>query len=92
MAISLAPDPRLLLLDEPAAGLSQPDTQAVMRLIASLKGRHTVLLIEHKMDVVMQISDRITVMHLGEVIAEGTPAEIAENRRVRDAYLGRRRR
>jgi branched-chain amino acid transport system ATP-binding protein len=89
LAIALAPNPRLLLLDEPAAGLSRPDTQRIMHLIESLKGQHTVLLIEHKMDVVMRISDRITVMHLGKIIAEGSPDEIRSNERVRGAYLGR---
>ncbi len=89
LAIALAPDPRLLLLDEPAAGLSRPDTNRIMHLIEGLKGRHTVLLIEHKMDVVMRISDRITVMHLGRVIAEGTPDGVRSNDKVRDAYLGR---
>jgi branched-chain amino acid transport system ATP-binding protein len=89
LAIALAADPRLLLLDEPAAGLSRPDTNRIMHLIEGLKGRHTVLLIEHKMDVVMRISDRISVMHLGRLIAEGNPHEIRSNEKVRDAYLGR---
>jgi branched-chain amino acid transport system ATP-binding protein len=86
----LAAQPRLLLLDEPAAGLSRADTQRVMRLIEGLKGRYTILLIEHKMDVVMSISDRITVMYFGEVLAEGAPGEIRTNPKVREAYLGRR--
>jgi branched-chain amino acid transport system ATP-binding protein len=89
-AIALAAQPRLLLLDEPAAGLSRADTQRVMRLIAGLKGRYTILLIEHKMDVVMRISDRITVMYFGKVLAEGAPDEIRANAKVREAYLGRR--
>jgi branched-chain amino acid transport system ATP-binding protein len=89
-AIALAAQPRLLLLDEPAAGLSRADTQRVMRLIEGLKGRYTILLIEHKMDVVMSISDRITVMYFGEVLAEGAPGEIRTNPKVREAYLGRR--
>jgi branched-chain amino acid transport system ATP-binding protein len=90
LAIALAPGPRLLLLDEPAAGLSAPDTRTVARLIESLKGQLTILLIEHKMDVVMSLSDRISVMHLGRVLAEGTPGEVAADGRVREAYLGRR--
>jgi len=89
-AIALAPKPRLLLLDEPTAGLSRTDTQRVMHLIEGLKGRYTIVLIEHKMDVVMRISDRITVMYFGEVLAEGTPDEVRANARVREAYLGRR--
>lgn len=88
LTIALAPNPRLLLLDEPAAGLSAAETQRVMQLIETLKTLHTVLLIEHKMDVVMRISDRITVMHLGRVIAEGRPDEVRSNETVRAAYLG----
>jgi len=89
-AIALAPKPKLLLLDEPTAGLSRADTHRVMHLIEGLKGRYTIVLIEHKMDVVMKISDRITVMYFGEVLAEGTPEEIRANAKVREAYLGRR--
>jgi branched-chain amino acid transport system ATP-binding protein len=89
-AIALAPKPRLLLLDEPTAGLSRQDTQRVMRLIQDLKGRYTLVLIEHKMDVVMTISDRITVMYFGQVLSEGTPAEIRRDAKVREAYLGKR--
>ena len=89
-AIALAPQPRLLLLDEPTAGLSRTETQRVMHLVEALKGRYTIMLIEHKMDVVMRISDRITVMYFGEVLAEGTPDEIRANAQVREAYLGRR--
>jgi branched-chain amino acid transport system ATP-binding protein len=89
-AIALAPKPRLLLLDEPTAGLSRADTQRVVQLIEGLKGRYTMVLIEHKTDVVMRISDRITVMYFGEVLAEGAPEEIRANATVREAYLGRR--
>jgi branched-chain amino acid transport system ATP-binding protein len=89
-AIALAPKPRLLLLDEPTAGLSRADTHRLMPLIASLKGRYTVVMIEHKMDVIMQVSDRITVMNFGEVLSEGTPDEIRQDAKVREAYLGRR--
>jgi len=89
-AIALAPKPRLLLLDEPTAGLSRADTQRVVQLIEELKGRYTIVLIEHKMDVVMRISDQITVMYFGEILAEGTPDEIRSNAKVREAYLGRR--
>jgi branched-chain amino acid transport system ATP-binding protein len=89
-AIALAPKPKLLLLDEPTAGLSRHDTQSVMHLIESLKGRYTLVLIEHKMDVVMRVSDRITVMYFGEVLSEGTPERIRADPRVREAYLGKR--
>jgi branched-chain amino acid transport system ATP-binding protein len=88
LAIALAAAPRLLLLDEPAAGLSPDETQKMVALVRSLKGRYTIVLIEHKIDVVMTMSDRISVMHFGSVIAEGTPAEIQRNADVRRAYLG----
>jgi branched-chain amino acid transport system ATP-binding protein len=88
LAIALAATPRLLLLDEPAAGLSPDETQKMVALVRKLKGRYTIILIEHKIDVVMTMSDRISVMHFGSVIAEGTPAEIQRNPEVRRAYLG----
>jgi branched-chain amino acid transport system ATP-binding protein len=88
LAIALAASPRLLLLDEPAAGLSPDETQKMVTLVRKLKGRYTIILIEHKIDVVMTISDRISVMHFGSVIAEGTPGEIQRNAEVRRAYLG----
>jgi branched-chain amino acid transport system ATP-binding protein len=88
LAIALAASPRLLLLDEPAAGLSADETQKMVALVRKLKGRYTIILIEHKIDVVMTISDRISVMHFGSVIAEGTPVEIQRNAGVRRAYLG----
>ena len=88
LAIALAASPRLLLLDEPAAGLSPDETQKMVALVRKLKGRYTIILIEHKIDVVMTMSDRISVMHFGSVIAEGNPAEIQRNAEVRRAYLG----
>jgi branched-chain amino acid transport system ATP-binding protein len=88
LAIALAAAPRLLLLDEPAAGLSPDETGKMITLLAGLKGRYTIVLVEHKMDVIMTISDRISVMSFGTVIAEGTPAEIQRNAEVRRAYLG----
>ncbi|HSF05455.1 MAG TPA: ABC transporter ATP-binding protein [Methylomirabilota bacterium] len=88
LAIALAATPRLLLLDEPAAGLSPEETRRMVALIRSLKGRYTIVLIEHKMDIIMAISDRISVMHFGSLIAEGPPAEIQRNVEVRRAYLG----
>ena len=88
LAIALAAAPRVLLLDEPAAGLSPDETRKMVALVRSLKGRYTIVLIEHKMDIIMSVSDRISVMHFGSLIAEGTPAEIQKNPEVRRAYLG----
>jgi branched-chain amino acid transport system ATP-binding protein len=88
LAIALAAAPRVLLLDEPAAGLSPEESRRMVALVQALKGRYTIVLIEHKMDIIMRVSDRITVMHFGSLIAEGTPEEIQRNPDVRRAYLG----
>ncbi|HEU4921798.1 MAG TPA: ABC transporter ATP-binding protein [Burkholderiales bacterium] len=88
LAIALAAAPRVLLLDEPAAGLSPEETRRMVSLVRSLKGRYTIVLIEHKIDIIMSVSDRISVMHFGSLIAEGTPEEIQRNAEVRRAYLG----
>jgi branched-chain amino acid transport system ATP-binding protein len=88
LAIALAARPRVLLLDEPAAGLSPEESRRMVALVRSLKGRYTIVLIEHKMDIIMSVSDRISVMHFGRLIAEGTPIEIQTNAEVRRAYLG----
>lgn len=91
MAIALAGAPTLLLLDEPTQGLAPEATQRMTRLIQRLAGRYTIFLIEHKMHVVMSISQRISVMHFGQIIAEGGPDEIRQNEAVQKAYLGGRR-
>ena len=91
LAVALAAEPELLLLDEPTAGMSVEDTQATARLIRRLAERLTLVLVEHKMDVVMNVAQRIVVLHFGEVLAEGTPAEIRANEAVQDVYLGRGR-
>jgi branched-chain amino acid transport system ATP-binding protein len=88
LAIALAAAPRVLLLDEPAAGLSPEETRRMVALVRSLKGRYTIVLIEHKIDIIMSVSDRISVMHFGSLIAEGSPEEIQRNAEVRRAYLG----
>src|SRR2546427_6764665 len=80
------------LLDEPTAGMSPEETDETMRLIRELTAGRTVILVEHKMKVVMKISDRITVLHQGQVLAEGTPEAIRANERVQQTYLGAIRR
>ncbi len=90
LGMILAPDPELLLLDEPTAGMASEQVPELMALIQQIQaaGHKTVMLVEHNMNVVMSVSDRITVMHQGAVLAEGTPAEIAANTAVQTAYLG----
>jgi len=88
IGIALASEPSLLLLDEPTAGMSPEETDETMRLIRELAVGRTVILVEHKMKVVMKISDRVTVFHQGQVLAEGTPEEIRNNDRVQQTYLG----
>ena len=90
LGIILASDPELLLLDEPTAGMAAEQVPELMELIRKVheSGRKTIMLVEHNMNVVMSISDSITVMHQGQVLAEGTPAEIAANEVVQSAYLG----
>lgn len=90
LGIILAPDPELLLLDEPTAGMATDQVPELITLIQEVQQSDdkTVILVEHNMNVVMKVSDRITVMHQGEILAEGTPAEIAANHEVQTAYLG----
>ena len=88
IGIALASDPALLLLDEPTAGMSPEETEETVELIRELATGRTMVLVEHKMKLVMRISDHITVLHQGQVLAEGTPQEIRGNEAVRRTYLG----
>ena len=86
--MTLATKPKLLLLDEPMAGMGAEDSQHMIEFLAKLKGKYTMLLIEHDMDAVFRLADRITVLVYGRAIATGNPAEIRANSEVRNAYLG----
>ena len=88
IAMALACEPRLLLLDEPTAGMSPEETAVMMDLIAELARERTVILVEHKMKLVMRICRRLLVLHHGELLADGTPEDIRNNDEVRRVYLG----
>ena len=88
ISMAMATDPELILLDEFAAGMSKEETQDAVSLIRNLTEGKTVVIIEHDMDVVFNLADRITVLHYGKILATGTPAEIRNNQDVKDAYLG----
>jgi urea transport system ATP-binding protein len=81
---------KVLLLDEPTAGMTQAETLKTSKIINALKGKHTLLVVEHDMAFVREIAERITVMHLGQVLAEGSVTQIEQNPKVREAYLGSR--
>ena len=87
IGIALATEPTLLLLDEPTAGMSAAETHDTMELVRRIAKDLTILIVEHDMQVVMELADRITVLHYGEVLAEGTPEEIQENPKVLEVYL-----
>ncbi len=88
ISMALATDPDLVMLDEPTAGMSRDETHYAVELIRRLTEGKTVVIIEHDMDVVFSLADRITVLHYGQILATGPPAEIKQNRAVKDAYLG----
>jgi branched-chain amino acid transport system ATP-binding protein len=87
IGVALATEPRLLCLDEPTAGMSPAETHDTMALIRRIAADLTILIVEHDMQVVMELAQAITVLHYGEVLAEGTPAEIQQNSRVLEVYL-----
>jgi branched-chain amino acid transport system ATP-binding protein len=88
IAMCLATEPQVLLLDEPLAGMGAEETDRMLELLAELKGGHAILLVEHDMDAVFRIADRITVMVNGTVLASDTPHAVRENAQVQAAYLG----
>lgn len=90
IGISLATDPKLVLLDEPTAGMTREQTREAVGLIKNVTKGKTLMVVEHDMDVVFHIADRITVLYYGEILASGTPDEIRKNERVRAAYLGKK--
>jgi branched-chain amino acid transport system ATP-binding protein len=87
IGIALATEPSLLCLDEPTAGMSAAETHDTMQLVRRIAKNLTILIVEHDMQVVMELADRITVLHHGEILAEGTPKEIQQNPRVLEVYL-----
>ena len=90
LAMSLAANPKVLMLDEPASGLSRGERQLLTELLLGLDREITLILIEHDMDIALTVAEQVTMMHDGRVIVEGTPAEIRANELVHDLYLGSR--
>jgi branched-chain amino acid transport system ATP-binding protein len=88
IAMALASGPRLLLLDEPVAGMGAEETQRMIAFLGTLRGGKTIILVEHDMDAVFSLADRVSVLVYGRIIATGSPAEIRANPEVRRAYLG----
>src|SRR5215470_7920801 len=88
----LAQDPKLLLVDEPAAGMTDEETHKTGELLMSLAGKHSILVIEHDMVFVRQIARKVTVLHQGSILCEGTVDQVQEDERVREVYLGRKKR
>ena len=89
LALSLASDPKVLLLDEPCAGLSPSERQRLFQLIKELSRDITLIMIEHDIDIALALADRVTVLHRGNVILDGTPNEVRTNPEVREVYFGR---
>jgi branched-chain amino acid transport system ATP-binding protein len=88
IGLALAPSPRLLMFDEPAAGLSRAERMVLTKLLLGLDRKVTLIIIEHDMDVALTVAERVTMLHQGEKLLEGTPEEIRANKMVHDLYLG----
>ncbi|WP_316225078.1 MULTISPECIES: urea ABC transporter ATP-binding protein UrtD [unclassified Bradyrhizobium] len=88
LGLLITQDPKIILLDEPTAGMTQAETHKTSLIVNNLRGRHTIIVVEHDMAFVREIAERITVLHLGQVLAEGSVAEIENDPKVRAAYLG----
>ena len=91
LAMLIASNPKLLLLDEPTTGMTEAGKNRTAELIRRIAENHTVLLVEHDMHIVRQLAKKVTVLHQGQVLAEGPLAEVVENRSVREVYLGKRK-
>jgi len=89
LGMLIASNPKLLLLDEPTTGMTQEGKEKTTELIKRIALSHTILLVEHDMHVVRQLADKVTVLHQGQVLAEGPFAEVVENQQVREVYLGK---
>jgi urea transport system ATP-binding protein len=88
LGLLITQNPKIILLDEPTAGMTQAETHKTSQIVNSLRGRHTIIVVEHDMAFVREIAERITVLHLGQVLAEGNVEAIENNPKVREAYLG----
>jgi urea transport system ATP-binding protein len=88
LGLLITQNPKIVLLDEPTAGMTQAETHKTSQIVNNLKGRHTIIVVEHDMAFVREIAEKITVLHLGQVLAEGNVEEIENNPKVREAYLG----
>jgi urea transport system ATP-binding protein len=88
LGLLITQNPKIILLDEPTAGMTQAETRKTSEIVNNLKGRHTIIVVEHDMAFVREIAERITVLHLGQVLAEGNVEQIENDPKVREAYLG----
>ncbi|WP_454617711.1 urea ABC transporter ATP-binding protein UrtD [Bradyrhizobium cenepequi] len=88
LGLLITQNPKIILLDEPTAGMTQAETHKTSEIVNNLKGRHTIIVVEHDMAFVREIAERITVLHLGQVLAEGNVEQIENDPKVREAYLG----